>query len=311
MRRVIQNFQLAIGQVKPFSAKGSLMDKIVEWRRLRRLFAINVGLKELLLPHIAARRMAVQSPRPHDEGGRRPYVDSLFDLRVPNEGAAGRRALRDDEMVNLITEFLGAGTGTVVACMEWALAHIVDKPGVQEKLRGEVDDGEVSRVVAGMPYLHAVVLETLRMHPPLPVIPRHVHADAVGVLVGGMSMPPPAGDFYVNFSVGDMGRDSKIWSEPDEFRPERFLAGGDGDGVGPLPGPKQIRMMPFGAGHRFCPGVGMAMVNMKCFLAALMREFEWALPIGTGAVDLTEMDSFFKVMKKPLSARVTRRRKSI
>ncbi|KAF7005756.1 hypothetical protein CFC21_020858 [Triticum aestivum] len=311
MRRVIQNFQLAIGQVKPFSAKGSVMDKIVEWRRLRRLFAINVGLKELLLPHIAARRMAVQSPRPHDEGGRRPYVDSLFDLRVPNEGAAGRRALRDDEMVNLITEFLGAGTGTVVACMEWALAHIVDKPGVQEKLRGEVDDGEVSRVVAGMPYLHAVVLETLRMHPPLPVIPRHVHADAVGVLVGGMSMPPPAGDFYVNFSVGDMGRDSKIWSEPHEFRPERFLAGGDGDGVGPLPGPKQIRMMPFGAGHRFCPGVGMAMVNVKCFLAALMREFEWALPIGTGAVDLTEMDSFFKVMKKPLSARVTRRRKSI
>ncbi|VAH24652.1 unnamed protein product [Triticum turgidum subsp. durum] len=205
------------------------------------------------------------------------------------------RALRDDEMVQLISEFLGAGTGTAVATLEWALAHLVDKPEMQEKLRGEVDNGEVSRAGAGMPYLHAVVLETLRMHPPLPVIPRHVHADAVGVLAGGMDVPPPACDFYVNFSAGDIGRDSKIWKDPDEFLPERFLTGGDGEGIGPLPGPKQIRMMPFGAGHRFCPGVGMAMVNMKCFLAALVREFEWAPPTGTIAIDLTELDSFFKM----------------
>ncbi|VAH40247.1 unnamed protein product [Triticum turgidum subsp. durum] len=192
-----------------------------------------------------------------------------------------------------------------------AIAHLVDKPEMQEKLRGEVDYGEVSRAGAGMPYLHAVVLETLRMHSPLPVIPRHVHADAVGMLVGGMVVSPPAGDFYVNFSAGDIGRDNKIWKDPDEFLPERFLTGGDEEGVGPLPGPKQIRMMPFGAGHRFCPGVGMAMVNMKSFLAALVREFEWGVPTGTGTIDLTEMDSFFKVMKKPLSARVTRRTKSI
>ncbi|VAH40296.1 unnamed protein product [Triticum turgidum subsp. durum] len=289
MRQVIQCFQLAIGLVKPFSATGSVMEKLVEWRWLRRLFAIDVRLKELFLPPIEAWRRAVRSPRPRDDNGRRPYVESLIDLRVPNEDG-GRRALRD------------AGTGTVVASLEWALAHLVDKPEVQEKLHGEVDDGEVSRAGAGMPYLHAVVLETLRLHPPLPVIPRHVHDDAVGVLAGGMAVPPPVGDFYVNFSAGDIGRDSKIWSEPNEFRPERFLTGGEGEGVGPLPGPKQIRMMPFGAGHRFCPGVGMAMVNMKCFLAALVREFEWAPPTGTDTVDLTELDSFFKVMKKPLSA---------
>nr|BAJ99699.1 predicted protein [Hordeum vulgare subsp. vulgare] len=311
MRHVIQRFQIAIGLVKPFSAMGSVMEKLVEWRRLRRLFAIDVRLKELFLPPIEARRRGAPSPsRPRDDDGRRPYVDSLVDLRIPDEDG-GRRALRDDEMVHLISEFLGAGTGTAVATLEWALAHLVDKPEVQEKLRGEVDDGEVSRVGTGMPYLHAVVLEALRMHPPLPVIPRHVHADAVEVLAGGMDVRPPAGDIYVNFSAGDIGRDSKIWSDPDEFRPERFLPGGDGEGVGPLPGPKQIRMMPFGVGHRFCPGVGMAMVNMKCFLAVLVREFEWAPPTGTGTVDLTELDSFFKVMKKPLSARVTRRTKSI
>ncbi|VAH40246.1 unnamed protein product [Triticum turgidum subsp. durum] len=310
MRHVLQHFQLAIGLVKPFSAMGSVMEKLVEWRWLRKLFAIDVRLRELFLPPIKAWPRAVRSPRPRDDNGRCPYVESLVDLRIPNEDG-GRRALRDDEMVRLISEFLGAGTGTVVASLKWALAYLVDKPEMQEKLRGEVDYGEVSRAGAGMPYLHAVVLETLRMHSPLPVIPRHVHADAVGMLVGGMVVSPPAGDFYVNFSAGDIGRDNKIWKDPDEFLPERFLTGGDEEGVGPLPGPKQIRMMPFGAGHRFCPGVGMAMVNMKSFLAALVREFEWGVPTGTGTIDLTEMDSFFKVMKKPLSARVTRRTKSI
>jgi cytochrome P450 len=77
------------------------------------------------------------------------------------------------------------------------------------------------------------------------------------------------------------------------FQPERFLAGGEADGVGPLPGPKEIRMMTFGAGHRFCPGAGMAMVNMKGFMAALVSEFEWA-PSGVTGVDLTELDDFLR-----------------
>uniref|UniRef100_A0ACD5Z4Z1 Uncharacterized protein n=1 Tax=Avena sativa TaxID=4498 RepID=A0ACD5Z4Z1_AVESA len=316
--RATLDFQLAIGVVRPFSRAGSVMDKLVERRRLRRLFAIDVRLKEMFLPLIAARG---SPPRTCDDGGRRPYVDSLVDLRVPNDddedtAAAGntddggRRALRDDETVSLIQEFLGAGTGTVAASLEWALAHLVDKPEVQEKLRREVDaEAAVSlpRGGAAMPYLQAVVLETLRMHPPLPVIPRHVQADTAAGVLGGTGVPP--GDLYVNFAVADMGRDSKTWTNPDEFQPERFLAGGEAAGVGPLPGPKEIRMMPFGAGHRFCPGVGMAMVNMKCFLAALVREFEWAPSAATG-VDLTELDGFFKEMKTPLSARVTRRNQS-
>ncbi|KAI4968778.1 hypothetical protein ZWY2020_046108 [Hordeum vulgare] len=237
---VIQRFQIAIGLVKPFSALGPMMEKLVEWRRLCMLVAIDVRLKELFLPPIEAHRRGVRYPRPCDDDGRRLYIDSLVNLGVPDEDD-GRRALRDDEMVHLISEFLDAGTGTVVASLEWALAHLVDKPEVQEKLHGEVEDGEVSRAGAGMPYMHAVVLETRRMHPPLPVIPRHVHAEAVGMLVGRMALPPLAGNFYMNFSTGDIGWDRKIWKDPDEFRPERFLPCSDGEGVGPLPGPSRSR----------------------------------------------------------------------
>lgn len=220
-------------------------------------------------------------------------------------------AVRDDEFVNLLSEFLGAGTGTVVASLEWTLAHLVNDQEVQKKLRDEVDGagGAVASsssrsLIRGMPYLNAVVLETLRLHPQVPFVQRHVQADAAEVLgVGGK-----ISDFIAQFTVGDMGRDSKVWTDPDEFRPERFLPGGEAEDVGPLPGTKEIRMMPFGAGHRFCPGVGLAMMNIKCFLAALVGEFEWAPPTeGCAGVDLTELNTFIKAMKKPLSARLTRR----
>jgi cytochrome P450 len=266
-------------------------------------------MTELCLPLITARR---QRPN-NDGGGCRPYVDSFLDLRVPDDGDtgskdSGRRALTDDEMVNLVVEFLGAGAGTVAACLEWTLAHLVSQPEAQEKLRRELD-GEASagspnrtQLIRGMPYMHAVILEILRIHPPAPFAQRHVQA---GVLVRGAAAPAGS-DVFVLFVLGDIGRHSKTWKDPDEFRPERFLAGGEAEGVGPLPGPKETRMMPFGAGHRFCPGVGLAMGIIKCFLAALVREFEWAPP-SDAVVDLTELDGFLKTMKMPLSARLTRR----
>ncbi|XP_051203646.1 cytochrome P450 89A2-like [Lolium perenne] len=308
MQCLVHDFQLGIGEIKPVPVSSPLA-KLAQWRQQRQLLAIYGRMSELLLPLIAARRR-----QPCDDGGRRPYLDSLIQLPVPGpepEGkGSGRRALTEDEMVNLVLEFLGAGTGSLVVCLEWTLANLVALPDVQKELRREVDaeaatvSPDRSQLIRGMPYLHAVVLESLPMHPPVPLAFRHVQTDAAGMSVGSAAVPGNS-DLIVQFLLGDMGRDRKTWTDPDEFRPERFLAGGEAHGIGPLPGPKEMRMMPFGAGHRFCPGVGLTMVVVKCFLAALVREFEWAAP--TDAVDFTELDAFFKTMKKPLSARITPR----
>ncbi|XP_051212658.1 cytochrome P450 89A9 [Lolium perenne] len=312
MGSVIQSFQqIAVGEAR--ASPGTLRARFAEWRRLRRLLALHGRLGELFLPLVAARR---KSRGPCN--GLRPYVDSLIDLRVPVDGddGGGRRGVRDDEMVNLFSEFLGAGAGTIGACLEWTLAHLVNRQDVQQKLREEVDGGDVFRrsLIRGMPYLNAVVLESLRLHPLVPFMQRHVQADVAErvVGVGGTATVPAAaaaaGDVLVQFTLGDIGRDKHTWKDPDEFRPERFLPGGEAEDVGPLPGPREIRMMPFGAGHRFCPGSGVAMVNIKCFLAALVLEFQWAPPTeDCAAVDLTELDTFIKTMKKPLSARLTPR----
>ncbi|KAM0851254.1 hypothetical protein ACQ4PT_052543 [Festuca glaucescens] len=299
MQRLMQEFVIAAGELNGIFV-GSRLARLVHRRRLRHMLAFRGRQAELYLPIIAARRES----RFCDGGVQRPYVDSLIDLRVPNgdtgnNDISGRRALRDDELVSLVSEFLGGGTDTIVAIIEWTLAHLVTQPEVQNKLRREVDseseDTVSDKIFRDMPYLHAVVLESLRMHPSVPFVPRRVRAEDAAVL-GETTLP--ASDFSVQFVVGDIGRDNNTWTNPDEFLPARFLTGGEAEGVGPSPGPREIRMMPFGAGHRFCPGMSLAMMNIKCFLAALLREFEWELPSqDTRGVDMTDLNVFFKVMK--------------
>uniref|UniRef100_A0A453JDD4 Cytochrome P450 89A2 n=1 Tax=Aegilops tauschii subsp. strangulata TaxID=200361 RepID=A0A453JDD4_AEGTS len=222
---------------------------------------------------------------------------------MPGE-AESSRALTDDEMVSLCSEFLNAGTDTTSTALEWIMAELTKNPRVQEKLyheitkaqqqRGDGDDEEVSEEEThGMPYLKAVVLEGLRKHPPGHfVLP---HRAAEDMEVGGYLIPKGAS---VNFMVAEMGRDEREWERPMEFVPERFLPGGDGEGVD-VTGSREIRMMPFGVGRRICAGLGVAMLHLEYLVAKLVKEFEWQEVAGD-EVDLTEKPEFTVVMAKPL-----------
>ncbi|CAM0908265.1 unnamed protein product [Alopecurus aequalis] len=310
MELAIRELAAGIGELNPVY-DGTWLTQLVYRRPLRHLLGFLERQTKLYIPLIEARREIVRQTS-GDDRDVRPYVDSLLDARVPNAGGVGggRRDLRNDELVVLVAEFVGATYGSAVACLEWTLAHLVMQPEVQKKLRREIDDGgELSvKTLRGMPYLNAVVLESLRMYPPVPILLRSAHGKAAKA-VGATTVP--ADGLRVMFDLGAIGRDSKVWTNPNEFRPERFLPGGEAEDVGPTPGRKEIRMMPFGAAHRVCPGITMGMMHIKWFLAALVREFEWAPSPEdrTGGVDLTEHNGFFKVMKKPLSARLTRRAK--
>uniref|UniRef100_A0ACD5TQS8 Uncharacterized protein n=1 Tax=Avena sativa TaxID=4498 RepID=A0ACD5TQS8_AVESA len=315
MRDLLRAFVLAVDGAKDFA--GSKMAKLLHWRRWRRFLAFRGKQAELFLPLINERRNADRQLLGHS-GGLTPYLDLLLDVRVPvdhDDTAGGNnkalRPLTDDELVSLLSEFLGAGPGTVVSSMEWTLAHLVLQPDVQKNICREVDavDGALAEAnVRQMPYTRAVVLESLRLHPPIPFALRDVADQAGAAVVGCAAANVPTEGARAHFNLGEIGRDKNAWTDPDAFRPERFLAGGEGEGVGLVPGPKEIKMMPFGAGRRACPGGGLATMHVKSFVAALVREFEWAPPPSGEDVDLTELDGFFKVMKNPLRARVTLRR---
>ncbi|KAI9128377.1 hypothetical protein K1719_001370 [Acacia pycnantha] len=90
-----------------------------------------------------------------------------------------------------------------------------------------------------------------------------------------------------------------------EFRPERFLNIENGDEVFDIAGSKEIKMMPFGAGRRMCPGYNLAMFHLEYFVANLVWNFEWKA--SNGGVDLTEMQVFTVMMKNPLQVHISPR----
>ena len=107
----------------------------------------------------------------------------------------------------------------------------------------------------------------------------------------------------------EIGRDESVWTAACEFRPERFLDGGEGNGVD-ITGSREIKMMPFGAGRRMCPGYALGMHHAEFFVGSLVRELEW-LPAAEGeTVNMEETVDFTTVMKYPLRARIVPRNKS-
>jgi cytochrome P450 len=117
--------------------------------------------------------------------------------------------------------------------------------------------------------------------------------------IGGYTVPKAA---EVNFMVAEIGRDEAVWTAAGEFRPERFLDGGEGCGVD-ITGSREIRMMPFGAGRRMCPGYALGTHHAYYFVVARMvSEIEW-LPAADGeAVDMADTVDLTTVMKHPLRA---------
>ncbi|KAJ9179797.1 hypothetical protein P3X46_008118 [Hevea brasiliensis] len=233
------------------------------------------------------------------------YVDTLFDLELPDE----KRKLSEDEIVTLCNEFLNAGTDTTATALQWIMANLVKYPHIQEKLfmdiKGVVGDAaeEIKEDdLQKMAYLKAVVLEGLRRHPPGHfVLPHAVTEDA---MLGNYLVPKNG---TINFMVAEIGRDPKVWEDPMAFKPERFMGSEE---VFDITGRREIRMMPFGAGRRMCPGFGLAMLHLEYFIANLVWSFEWKAVDGDD-IDLSEKQEFTTVMKNPLQALISPRFKNI
>jgi len=95
--------------------------------------------------------------------------------------------------------------------------------------------------------------------------------------------------------------DEKFWSRPDEFEPERFMTEENVNILG-----SDLRLAPFGAGRRVCPGKAMALATVHLWLAQMLQNFEW-LPSENNTVDLDECLKMSLEMKKPLVCRAVPR----
>ncbi|XVF30575.1 hypothetical protein REPUB_Repub16aG0070100 [Reevesia pubescens] len=235
------------------------------------------------------------------------YVDTLLDLELPEE----KRKLTEQEIVNLSSEFLDAGTDTTFTSLQWIMANMVKYPDVQEKIFMEIkgvmkdEEEEVKEDdLQKLPYLKAVILEGLRRHPPSHLVfPHTVREDTV---LGGYLVPK---NMTINFLVAEMGWDPKVWDDPMTFKPERFLSrDNESEEVFDITGSREIKMMPFGVGRRICPGIGLALLHLEYFVANLVWNFEWKAVDGD-EVSLEEKTELTVAMKTPLQAHIYPRKK--
>ncbi|KAK7396278.1 hypothetical protein VNO78_17170 [Psophocarpus tetragonolobus] len=219
------------------------------------------------------------------EGQIKDLLDVLLDI---HEHENSDIKLTKENIKAFILDIFMAGTDTAALTTEWTLAELINHPHVMERARQEIDavigNGRIVEEsdLVNLPYLQAVVKETLRIHPTGPLI---VRESSESCTIWGYDIPPKT-QLFVN--VWAIGRDPNHWEKPLEFRPERFL-GEEGNGKGQLDVRGQhFHMIPFGSGRRGCPGTSLALQFVQTNLAAMIQCFEWKVKEGNETVDMEE-----------------------
>ncbi|KAK6257988.1 hypothetical protein QUC31_001447 [Theobroma cacao] len=218
------------------------------------------------------------------------FLDMMLDV-LENDNSEIQ--LTRNHIKALVLDFLTAGTDTTAIVLEWALAELINNPEVLKLAQKEIDQVVgTSRLVEEsdsprLQYIQAIIKETFRLHPPVPMISRK---SIQSCKIKGYTIPA---DCLVFVNIWAIGRDPTVWADPLRFQPERFLKSYEGDHSS---GPIDVRglhyqLLPFGTGRRGCPGASLAMQELPTTLAAMIQCFDWkpAATSKTGdGVDMSE-----------------------
>ncbi|KAL3749301.1 hypothetical protein ACJRO7_010414 [Eucalyptus globulus] len=201
------------------------------------------------------------------------FLDALLDYE--GDGKEGPRKISSQNVNIIILEMFFAGSETTSSTIEWAMAELLRQPESMKKVKYEIDQvvGLTRKLEENdtekMPFLQAVVKETLRLHPPLPLlIPRNALKETNFM---GFDIPK---DTQVFVNAWGIGRDPDAWEDPLAFKPERFL-GSNTDFKG-----QNFELIPFGSGRRMCIGLSLAHRVLHLGLATLLYHFNWELGGG-------------------------------
>ncbi|WVQ74481.1 hypothetical protein IAR50_004082 [Cryptococcus sp. DSM 104548] len=213
----------------------------------------------------------------------------LISILVKANMAAGlkpEQKLSDEEVLDQITTFMLAGNETTSTGLTWILYNLSQNPEVQERLRKEVQSVSEDRpsldTLNTLPYMEAVVHESLRISPPASFTLREATQDIILPLANpvtgrdGKAMTEVALDkgTTIMIPVITINTSPSIWG-PDaaKFNPARWLSPSE-DSFKPSPVPGVWgNTMTFLGGNRNCIGVKFALAEIKVILFVLMRSF--------------------------------------
>ncbi|WP_138424555.1 cytochrome P450 [Maritimibacter alexandrii] len=221
--------------------------------------------KAIISDLIRATDKAVEARMGREPADPPPLLDLLIGASDPETG----RTMTAEELRDNLLTFLVAGHETTALTLSWALYLVAFDPAVQERARTEArevlgDRPAGAEDVANLPYIRQILLETMRLYPPVAILSRTaMKPDQLRdreVRAGDVMLLP----FYA------LHRSEVLWDDPNGFDPDRFAD------------PKAIdryAFLPFGAGPRVCLGMDFAMQEAVIVLATMLARFRFtAIP---------------------------------
>ncbi|CAL5022101.1 unnamed protein product [Urochloa decumbens] len=241
--------------------------------------------------YVEKRRKAMDAHAPGDDDKKsklRCAIDHVLQAEKDGE-------ITPENVIYIVENINVAAIETTLWSIEWALAEVVNHPDVQRRVRDEIreaiaDDEPVTESnIHRLPYLQAVVKETLRLHSPIPLLVPHMNLEEAKL--GGYTIPKGS---KVVVNAWWLANNPELWEKPEEFRPERFM--GEEKAVDATVGGKvDFRFMPFGVGRRSCPGIILALPILALIVGKLVRSFEMVPPPGVDKLDVTEKGGQFSL----------------
>jgi len=167
-----------------------------------------------------------------------------------------------DEILDNLNLLIITGHESAAVTTSWLLWELLQRPDILEKVQDEVDRRSAPTARGdqgeGTPVLDAAIMETLRLHPPVPVATRSVVEP---FRVGGYLLPQGTTVLACMYLTH---ASAQLWETPQAFKPERFLEGK----------PAAKVYFPFGGGRHRCPGADMGFQQVKCIATSILRKFE-------------------------------------
>jgi len=261
-RAVVEGFsayQGAVGQLDVLSLLG-----LPDWLPRPRSRALRAATKRIheVLDNI------IDDYRRRGATAEGSVIGHLIEARDEETGEPlGREALRNEAAVIFM-----AGHETTANTLAWAWFLLSQTPEIEARLHHELDTelgGEPPTLadIPRLPYTRAIIEETLRLYPPVPLLTREAVVDEE---VRGRKVPKGSLVMVVPWLLH---RHKKLWDRPDHFVPERFLPGS------PEPVSK-FAYVPFSIGPRICAGLSFGITEAILSLATLAQRFRLRLKPG-------------------------------
>ncbi|KAG2394593.1 Cytochrome P450 [Vigna angularis] len=243
-----------------------------------------------ILENIISEHKETKSKAKDDEIEAEDLVDVLIQYE---DGSKQDFSLTRNNIKAIILDIFAAGGETSATVIDWAMAEMVKDPRIMMKAQSELREafGEKGMVdensLNEVKYLKLVIKETLRLHPPTPLLlPRECGQTCE---IHGYHIPAKS---KVIINAWTIGRDPNYWTEPERFYPERFI-----DSSIDYKG-SNFEFIPFGAGRRICPGSTFALRTIELALAMLLYHFDWKLPSGITSEELNMSEVFGLTMRR-------------